>query len=105
MKALKITLVSLASLGAAFGIYAGISIYNTPKLVSKQGKKFTIRYKGKNIVVDAQKLHDTKTGLNLGGNGKWNFMPLYSNDSDKANSLAGLRLEDNKNVGHGNFYF
>ena len=103
MKALKITLISLAYLAAGFGVYVGVSIYNTPKLVAKQGKKFTIRYKGKDNIIDAQKLHEQKQEFHLGG--KWSFVPLYSNESDKAHSLSGIRLEDDKKVGHGNFYF
>ena len=102
MKALKITLISLASVGAVFGVLVFVAKYNTLKLVSKQGKKFIFLYKGKKMVVDAQELHNKKMETNFG---KWSLVPLYSNESDKANSLAGLRLEDSKTVGYGNFYF
>lgn len=102
-KAITITIASFLALGGLYALHVGFVGYNTPKMTGKQGKKITIRFKGKDIVVDVQDMHNKKFQMQLSN--KWSLKPLYSNESDKENSLAGLRLEDEKGVGHGNFYF
>ena len=100
-----------------FGILAGLTVatvsyvswnnssYSRPRLVQKSGKKFTIKYKGKDMVIDVEKLHNNGVPMaQMMAGGKWSLSPYYSNESDKKNSLSGLRLEKG-NTGYNIWYF
>ena len=83
--------------------YVGYVNWNLPKLVLKSGKKMTIRFRGKDTMVDVLELHKKNESLQLGSN--WHLSPAYGNISDKEKTLSGLYLMDNKNVIHNTFYF
>ena len=74
-----------------------------PSLVSKSGKKMTIKFRGKNIVVDVDSLSQKGESLMLSGM-KWHLSPSYGNQSDKK-TLNGLFVMDSRDVIHRTFYF
>ena len=95
-------LVGVAVLGAVS--YIGYTnYYNMPSLVSKSGKKMTIKFRGKNIVVDVDSLSQKGESLMLSGM-KWHLSPSYGNQSDKK-TLNGLFVMDSRDVIHRTVYF
>ncbi len=95
--------IAIGVLALGFGAYIAYSKWSLPKMVSKSGKKITVRYKGKDIVIDVQDLSDKGMDMNLGSN--WSLEPLYGNYSDKKNSLVGLSLKDSKGSIRNSFLF
>lgn len=98
---IALSLVGAAILGIA--IYIGYTNYwNMPSLVSKSGKKMTIKFRGKNTVVDVDSMSKRGESLMLGGG--WHLSPSYGNQSDKS-TLNGLYVMNNKDVIYRTFYF
>ena len=97
-----LSLVGVAILGTVS--YIGYTNYwNMPSLVSKSGKKMTIKFRGKNIIVDVADLSNKGLSTALAG-GKWSLSPSYGNQSDKS-TLNGLLVTNNNNVVYRTFYF
>lgn len=98
---IALSLVGVAVLSTA--IYIGYTKYwNMPSLVSKSGKKMTIKFRGKKSVIDVDYL--SKNGLSTELGGGWSLSPSYANVSDKS-TLNGLYVKNNKDVIYRTFYF
>ncbi len=96
--------IAVGILALGFGALVIYKRWSFPKMVSKSGKKITVRYKGKDSVVDAQDLSGKGVEFSFGGNSDWALKPAYANESDKS-SLYGLHLTDMKGAIHNTFRF
>lgn len=82
------------------GSYLAYNCYNTPKFISSDGSKITLKFKCKPVVIDVKDMSEKGLFMQMGG---WTLKPSYGNESDKK-TLNGLYLTDSKGVVYKTFY-